>query len=40
MERVVVFGSTGKTGIAAVEAAVKKGLDYKVTSKFLFIANN
>ncbi|KAI4468395.1 flavin reductase (nadph) [Holotrichia oblita] len=24
MERVVVFGSTGKTGIAAVEAAVKK----------------
>ncbi|GJQ66250.1 hypothetical protein Trydic_g4304 [Trypoxylus dichotomus] len=26
MERIVIFGSTGKTGIAAVEAAVKKGL--------------
>ncbi|KAK9709352.1 GDP-mannose 4,6 dehydratase [Popillia japonica] len=29
MERVVVFGSTGKTGIAAVEAAVKKGLNVR-----------
>ncbi|KRT82132.1 epimerase [Oryctes borbonicus] len=29
MERIVVFGSTGKTGIAAVEAAVKKGLNVR-----------
>lgn len=25
MEKVVIFGSTGKTGISTVEAAVQKG---------------
>lgn len=26
MERIVIFGSSGMTGVCAVEAAVKKGL--------------
>ncbi|KAJ8972885.1 hypothetical protein NQ317_015790 [Molorchus minor] len=29
MDRVVIFGSTGMTGICAVEAAVKKGLNVR-----------
>ncbi|VEN42931.1 unnamed protein product [Callosobruchus maculatus] len=29
MEKVVIFGSTGNTGVCAVEAAVKKGLNVR-----------
>lgn len=28
MKKIVIFGSTGMTGLCAVEAAVKKGISY------------
>lgn len=38
MEKVVVFGSTGMTGICAVEAAVKKGkLKLKHISCYIYL---
>lgn len=37
MEKIVIFGSTGMTGICAVEAAVKKGLYEGLFKKYFNI---
>jgi hypothetical protein len=42
MEKIVIFGSTGMTGLCAVEAAIKKGIllqefVYKINNQFLKI---
>lgn len=36
MEKVVIFGSTGMTGICAVEAAVKKGFVFTIYFTYVF----
>jgi hypothetical protein len=37
MEKIVIFGSTGMTGLCAVDAAIKKGI---LLQKFVYKINN